>query len=194
MAGGSFGVYAESTRDKRSEWRVLDFSAASLANPVGRHDVRRATSAGTVAVERTGDTFRVVWTVNGRSTEGIGMLDGETFSVAFSSGMEAGIAVYAVSEKGWDELVTTGAAGGEPIKRELGAKMKVYQFTEQPYPEAWKDHAGSLRVNLPNRKCDPRSRPICSTAITTSGCSPTSSASTSWSTSIIRPPPACRRR
>src|SRR5258705_448347 len=34
--------------------------------------------------------------------------------------------------------------------------MRVYQFTEQPYPDAWKDHQGSLRVNLPNRKCDPR--------------------------------------
>ena len=33
--------------------------------------------------------------------------------------------------------------------------MKVYQFTEQPYPEAWQDHGGSLRVNLPNRRCDP---------------------------------------
>ena len=33
--------------------------------------------------------------------------------------------------------------------------MKVYHFTEQPYPDAWKDHGGSLRVNLPNRKCDP---------------------------------------
>ena len=44
------------------------------------------------------------------------MLDGETFSVAFSSGPETGIAVYAVSEKGWDGLVTTGAAGGEPIR------------------------------------------------------------------------------
>jgi len=33
--------------------------------------------------------------------------------------------------------------------------MRVYQFTEQPYPGAWKDHDGSLRVNLPNRKCDP---------------------------------------
>ncbi len=34
--------------------------------------------------------------------------------------------------------------------------MRVYQFTEQPYPDAWKDHGGSLRVNLPNRKCDPK--------------------------------------
>jgi len=34
--------------------------------------------------------------------------------------------------------------------------MRVYHFTEQPYPDAWKDHGGSLRVNLPNRKCDPR--------------------------------------
>jgi alkanesulfonate monooxygenase SsuD/methylene tetrahydromethanopterin reductase-like flavin-dependent oxidoreductase (luciferase family) len=33
--------------------------------------------------------------------------------------------------------------------------MRVYHFTEQPYPEAWTDHNGSLRVNLPNRKLDP---------------------------------------
>jgi alkanesulfonate monooxygenase SsuD/methylene tetrahydromethanopterin reductase-like flavin-dependent oxidoreductase (luciferase family) len=33
--------------------------------------------------------------------------------------------------------------------------MRVYHFTEQPYPAAWNDHDGSLRVNLPNRKCDP---------------------------------------
>src|SRR5262249_19858019 len=34
-------------------------------------------------------------------------------------------------------------------------RMRVYQFTEQPYPQAWNDHNGSLRVNLPNRKVDP---------------------------------------
>jgi alkanesulfonate monooxygenase SsuD/methylene tetrahydromethanopterin reductase-like flavin-dependent oxidoreductase (luciferase family) len=33
--------------------------------------------------------------------------------------------------------------------------MRVYHFTEQPYPPAWKDHKGSLRVNLPNRVVDP---------------------------------------
>ena len=34
--------------------------------------------------------------------------------------------------------------------------MRVYQFTEQPYFPAWHDHTGSLRVNLPNIKCDPK--------------------------------------
>jgi alkanesulfonate monooxygenase SsuD/methylene tetrahydromethanopterin reductase-like flavin-dependent oxidoreductase (luciferase family) len=33
--------------------------------------------------------------------------------------------------------------------------MRVYQFSEQPYYPTWNDHAGSLRVILPNRKCDP---------------------------------------
>ncbi len=33
--------------------------------------------------------------------------------------------------------------------------MRVYQFTEQPYYPTWNDHSGSLRVILPNRKCDP---------------------------------------
>ncbi|MFL4998972.1 MAG: LLM class flavin-dependent oxidoreductase, partial [Xanthobacteraceae bacterium] len=34
--------------------------------------------------------------------------------------------------------------------------MRVYHFSEQPYPPVWNDHDGSLRVNLPNRKLDPR--------------------------------------
>ena len=34
--------------------------------------------------------------------------------------------------------------------------MRVYQFTEQAYYPAWKDHAGSLRINLPNTKLDPK--------------------------------------
>jgi alkanesulfonate monooxygenase SsuD/methylene tetrahydromethanopterin reductase-like flavin-dependent oxidoreductase (luciferase family) len=34
--------------------------------------------------------------------------------------------------------------------------MRVYQFSEQPYYPTWNDHSGSLRVILPNRKCDPQ--------------------------------------
>ena len=34
--------------------------------------------------------------------------------------------------------------------------MRVYQFTEQPHFPAWKEHSGSLRVNLPNSRCDPK--------------------------------------
>jgi alkanesulfonate monooxygenase SsuD/methylene tetrahydromethanopterin reductase-like flavin-dependent oxidoreductase (luciferase family) len=34
--------------------------------------------------------------------------------------------------------------------------MRVYHFTEQPYFPAWTQHEGSLRVNLPNAKLDPR--------------------------------------
>lgn len=34
--------------------------------------------------------------------------------------------------------------------------MRVFQFTEQPYPPAWDQHQGSLRVNLPNRLLDPQ--------------------------------------
>ncbi len=33
--------------------------------------------------------------------------------------------------------------------------MKVYAFTEQSYPDAWFEDAESLRVNLPNKYCDP---------------------------------------
>jgi alkanesulfonate monooxygenase SsuD/methylene tetrahydromethanopterin reductase-like flavin-dependent oxidoreductase (luciferase family) len=34
--------------------------------------------------------------------------------------------------------------------------MRVYQFTEQAYFPAWNDHSGSLRINLPNTKLDPK--------------------------------------
>jgi alkanesulfonate monooxygenase SsuD/methylene tetrahydromethanopterin reductase-like flavin-dependent oxidoreductase (luciferase family) len=34
--------------------------------------------------------------------------------------------------------------------------MRVYQFTEQPYYPAWNDHNGSLRINLNNKKLDPK--------------------------------------
>jgi alkanesulfonate monooxygenase SsuD/methylene tetrahydromethanopterin reductase-like flavin-dependent oxidoreductase (luciferase family) len=33
--------------------------------------------------------------------------------------------------------------------------MRVFYFTEQPYPAAWDPAAPSLRVNLPNGQCDP---------------------------------------
>jgi alkanesulfonate monooxygenase SsuD/methylene tetrahydromethanopterin reductase-like flavin-dependent oxidoreductase (luciferase family) len=33
--------------------------------------------------------------------------------------------------------------------------VRVFQFTEQPYPDAWDKHQGSLRVNLPNKLLDP---------------------------------------
>ena len=34
--------------------------------------------------------------------------------------------------------------------------MRVYHFTEQPYFPAWDHHEGSLRVNLPSGKLDPK--------------------------------------
>src|SRR5581483_1026341 len=34
--------------------------------------------------------------------------------------------------------------------------MRVYQFTEQPYYPAWNEHNGSLRINFPNSKLDPK--------------------------------------
>jgi alkanesulfonate monooxygenase SsuD/methylene tetrahydromethanopterin reductase-like flavin-dependent oxidoreductase (luciferase family) len=33
--------------------------------------------------------------------------------------------------------------------------MRVYHMSEQPYAPAWDHHKGSLRVNLPNRLCEP---------------------------------------
>ncbi|HEY8580790.1 MAG TPA: LLM class flavin-dependent oxidoreductase, partial [Beijerinckiaceae bacterium] len=34
--------------------------------------------------------------------------------------------------------------------------MRVFHFTEEPYPDAWDPNAESYRVNLPNSLCDPK--------------------------------------
>lgn len=34
--------------------------------------------------------------------------------------------------------------------------MRVFHFTEQPYPDAWLPEYASLRVDTPNRLCDPK--------------------------------------
>jgi alkanesulfonate monooxygenase SsuD/methylene tetrahydromethanopterin reductase-like flavin-dependent oxidoreductase (luciferase family) len=34
--------------------------------------------------------------------------------------------------------------------------MRIFHFSEQPYPKAWTDEVKSLRCSLPNRYCDPR--------------------------------------
>lgn len=34
--------------------------------------------------------------------------------------------------------------------------MRVWYFTEQPYPEAWKPGLDSLRITLPSSECDPQ--------------------------------------
>ena len=36
--------------------------------------------------------------------------------------------------------------------------MRLYHFTEQPYPAAWNDPHGYLRVDIPNRALDPISK------------------------------------
>src|ERR1700730_9346413 len=48
------------------------------------------------------------------------------------------------------------ALPSSPAVRPGDAPMRVYQFTEQPYFPAWSQHDGSLRVNLPNARQDPK--------------------------------------
>ena len=49
--------------------------------------------------------------------------------------------------------------------------MRVYHFSEHPYPPAWQDPKAYLRVNLPNRRSIHAARLISFTAITTNTCS-----------------------
>jgi hypothetical protein len=94
---------------------ALALPAAALADPSGTFDLRginpdnRQEYTGTVRVTRTGETYRVVWTISNQEINGIGvglkLIDGKVvmgpaseddagISIAYSSGGSYGTVVY----------------------------------------------------------------------------------------------------
>jgi hypothetical protein len=72
----------------------------ALADPVGRYDVdgtnpgSASRYSGTVTVERTGETYRVVWDVAGTRYVGTGIGDDKFIAVSYRSGDSIGLALY----------------------------------------------------------------------------------------------------
>jgi hypothetical protein len=78
------------------------------ADPAGRYDVVGSNPgsgtryAGTVTVERTGDTFRVTWDVGSQTFVGTGIGNDKGFAVAYRSGNQTGLAIYGSKGSGWE--------------------------------------------------------------------------------------------
>jgi hypothetical protein len=103
---------------------VLTVTAGTaLASPVGRYEVSGTNPgggekySGEVSVERTGDTFRVVWVVGGQQFTGTGIGDKNFLAVSYRSGDQTGLALYAEEGDGtWVGVWTY--AGGKKIGTE----------------------------------------------------------------------------
>ncbi len=106
---------------------ILLSVAAALAEPVGKYDVEGTNPgngnayAGTVSVDRTGDTYRIVWTIGGTRYVGTGIGDKNFLAVSYRSGNDTGLALYAATNNGWKGIWTY--ANGTKIGTERWTKQ-----------------------------------------------------------------------
>ena len=101
---------------------VLSTTLAFAGDPVGRYSVAgsnpggKGRYAGTVTVEKTGDTFRVTWDIGSQSFIGTGIGSEKGLAVTYRSGNQTGLAIYGAKGDNWDGVWTyTGGrdVGGE---------------------------------------------------------------------------------
>ena len=85
----------------------LSFVSAALADPVGRYTIAgtnpgdNSRYTGSVAVTRTGDTYRVIWVIGGQQYEGTGIGNKDFLAVSYRSGNQTGLALYSASGNSW---------------------------------------------------------------------------------------------
>ena len=102
---------------------LLSAVTISVADPVGSYRVEgtnpggRGHYSGRVNIERTGDTYRVVWVVGNTRYVGTGIGNREFIAVSYRSGRDTGLALYGAEGDGWKGVWTY--AGG----REMGAEV-----------------------------------------------------------------------
>ncbi len=96
---------------------VLWFGAtAALADPIGTYNSEGTNPGGggayrgTVSVERTGQTYRVVWVIGGVRYEGTGIGNKDFLAVSYISGNQTGLALFAPEGDRWAGVWTY--AGG----------------------------------------------------------------------------------
>jgi hypothetical protein len=96
---------------------------AFAADPVGRYSVEGANPggkgkySGTVTVEKTGETYRVIWVVGGTRYIGTGIGDKDFLAVSYRSGDSTGLALYGSDGGNWAGVWTY--AGGREVGPEI---------------------------------------------------------------------------
>jgi hypothetical protein len=97
-------------------------SVAALANPAGKYDVsgtnpNGAKYSGSVTIQKTGDTFKVTWTVGDQHYDGTGIGNNQFVAVSYQSGRETGLALYSLQDDEWKGVWTY--AGGKQLGTEV---------------------------------------------------------------------------
>ena len=86
---------------------VLSVTASFAADPVGSYTVEGANPgggskySGTVTVERSGETYQVIWVIAGTRFVGTGIGNRESIAVAYSASSGTGLAVYNEDGGNW---------------------------------------------------------------------------------------------
>ncbi|HVV60753.1 MAG TPA: hypothetical protein VHD14_03250 [Pseudolabrys sp.] len=101
---------------------VFSSVAAMAADPVGSYEVHGSNPggngkySGTVTVEQTGQTYRVVWVIGGTRYIGTGIGNKDFIAVSYRSGNSTGLALYGSDGGNWSGIWAY--AGG----KEMGAE------------------------------------------------------------------------
>jgi hypothetical protein len=107
---------------------VLFGVTAALADPVGNYDIKGTDPgkggaySGTVSVERTGQTYKVVWVIGGQRYIGTGIGNKDFLAVSYISGNQTGLALYAPEGDGWTGVWTY--AGGTTMGTDRWTRIK----------------------------------------------------------------------
>jgi hypothetical protein len=86
---------------------LLSVTAGFAADPVGTYSVEGANPGGgsgytgTVTVERTGDTYRVVWVIAGERYVGTAIGNKDGIAVSYRTGNKTGLALYGEDGGNW---------------------------------------------------------------------------------------------
>jgi hypothetical protein len=101
-------------------------ATTALADPVGKYDVAGtnpggSTYSGSVRVQKTGDTYKVTWTIAGTQYIGTAIGDDEFLAVSYVSGSNTGLALLSEQGDEWKGIWTY--AGGTKIGTEVWTKQ-----------------------------------------------------------------------
>ena len=102
---------------------LLWSATAFAADPVGTYRVEGnnpgggSSYTGTVTVEKTGETYRVVWVVGDTRFVGTGIGNKDFMAVSYTSGKDTGLALY--GEDGGNWVGIWAYAGGRAMGKEM---------------------------------------------------------------------------
>jgi hypothetical protein len=95
---------------------------AAFADPAGRYFVEGTSPndptvyTGTVTVEKTGETYSVIWVIGGTKYVGTGIGNKDFLAVSYRSGNNTGLALYGLDGERWTGVWTY--AGGTKMGAE----------------------------------------------------------------------------